>query len=32
MHMVLFFLMPVEETGQTRVRSDCLNLDISLCI
>jgi len=25
-------LVPIEETGETRVRIDCLNLDISLCI
>jgi len=30
--MMLLFLMPVEETGETRVRTDCLNFDASLCI
>jgi len=25
-------LMPLEETGETRVRIDCLNFDPSLCI
>jgi len=24
--------MPLEETGETRVRTDCLNFDFSLCI
>jgi len=24
--------MPTEETGETRVRTDCLNFDVSLCI
>jgi len=24
-------LMPIEETGETRVRADCLNFDVSLC-
>jgi len=24
--------MPIEETGETRVRTDCLNFDASLCI
>jgi len=23
--------MPIEDTGETRVRTDCLNFDISLC-
>jgi len=27
--MMLLFLMPLEETGETRVRTDCLNFDIS---
>ena len=30
--MMLLFLMPVEETGETRVRTDCFNFDVSLCI
>jgi len=29
--MMLLYLMPVEETGETRVRTDCLNFDVSLC-
>jgi len=24
--------MPTEETGETKVRTDCLNFDVSLCI
>jgi len=24
--------MPIEETGETRVRTDCLNFHVSLCI
>jgi len=24
--------MPLEETGNTRVRTDCLNFDVSLCM
>jgi len=24
--------MPTEETGETRIRTDCLNFDVSLCI
>ena len=24
--------MPIEETVETRVRTDCLNFDVSLCI
>ena len=24
--------MPVEETDETRVRTDCLNVDVSQCI
>jgi len=24
--------MPTEETGETRVRTDCLNFHVSLCI
>jgi len=24
--------MPTEETGETRVRTECLNVDVSLCI
>jgi len=24
--------MPIEETGKTRVRTDCLNFDVCLCI
>jgi len=24
--------VPIEETGETRVRTDCLNFDVSLCI
>jgi len=24
--------MPFEETGKTRVRTNCLNFDVSLCI
>jgi len=24
--------MPIEETGETRVKSDCLNFGVSLCI
>jgi len=24
--------MSIEETGETRVRTDCLNFDVSLCI
>jgi len=24
--------MPIEETGETRDRTDCLNFDVSLCI
>jgi len=24
--------MPIEETGETRVRTDCLNFNVSLCI
>jgi len=30
--MMLLFLMPVEETGETRVRTDCFNFDDSQCI
>jgi len=29
---MLLPLMPIEETGETRVRTDCLNFDVSLCI
>ena len=29
---MLLSLMPIEETGETRVRNDCLNFDVSLCI
>jgi len=29
---MLLSLMPLEETGETRVRTDCLNFDDSLCI
>ena len=30
--MILMSLMPIEETGETRVRTDCLNFDSSHCI
>ena len=30
--MILLYLMPTEENGETRVRVDCLNFDLSLCI
>jgi len=30
--MMLLFLMPVEETVETRVKTDCLNFDVSPCI
>jgi len=29
---MLSSLMPIEETGDTRVRTNCLNFDVSLCI
>jgi len=29
MHTLLLSLMPIAETGETRVRSDCLNFDVS---
>jgi len=29
---MLLSLMPVEETGETWVRTDCLNFYVSLCI
>jgi len=29
--MMLLFLPPVEETGETRVITDCLNIDLSPC-
>ena len=29
---MLLSLMPFEETGKTRVRTNCLNFDVSLCI
>jgi len=29
---MLLSLMPIEKTGETRVRTDCLNFDVSLCI
>jgi len=25
-------IIPIEETGETRVKIDCLNFDVSLCI
>jgi len=30
--IMLLSLMPIEENGETRVRTDCLNFDVSLCI
>jgi len=29
---MLLALMPTEETGETKVRTDWLNFDVSLCI
>ena len=29
---MLLCLMPVEATGEIRVRTDCLNFDVFLCI
>jgi len=31
-YIILLFVMPVEETGETRVKTDCLNFNVSLCI
>jgi len=28
-HIMLLFLMPVDETSETRVRTDCLDFDVS---
>jgi len=32
LYTMLLSLMPIEETGETRVRTHCLNFDVSLCI
>jgi len=32
MYIMLLSLMPIEETGETRVRTDCLNFDVFLRI
>jgi len=31
-YIILLSAMPTEETGETKVRTDCLNFDVSLCI
>jgi len=31
-YRTLLSLMPIEETRETRVRTDCLNFDVSLCV
>jgi len=31
-YIILLSLMPTEKTGETRVRTDCSNFDVSLCI
>ena len=31
-YIMLLLLMPTDETGETRVTTDCLNCDVSLCI
>jgi len=31
-YIMLLSLMPVEETGETRVRTDFFNVDVFLCI
>jgi len=30
--LCLLSLMPIEETGETRVRTDCSNFNVSICI
>ena len=32
LYIILLSLMPIEETDSTRVRTDCLHFDVSLCI
>jgi len=32
MYTILLSLMPIDETSETRVKTDCLNFDVSLCI
>jgi len=31
-YIIVLSIMHTEETGETRVRTDCLNFDVSLCI
>jgi len=31
-YIMLSSLMPLEETGETRVKTDCLNFDFPLCV
>ena len=32
LYIECYYLMPIEETGETRVSTDCLIFDVSLCI
>ena len=32
LYTILLSLMPIDETSETRVKTDCLNFDVSLCI